>query len=142
KAFEGATEAVVIELVGSQVVVIREAGVLGPLADAKEGFGLKQAVGDQDFDEGAQGNVPFPRDEAINGFGEVELLEVPGNDGQGTEILGLEASRSIHGWSFLGKREAFGLPRMPGPCYFASLRACAEITFTTSFVAARSCNSN
>ena len=63
ESLQGAAEAVVVELLGGQAVVVGQGGGLGPLADAEEGLGLEQAVGDEDLDEGAQGDVALPGDE-------------------------------------------------------------------------------
>ena len=96
ESLQGAAEAVVVELLGGQAVVVGQGGSLGPLADTEQGFGLEQAVGDQDLDEGAQGDVSFPRDEVIDGRGEVDLFEVVGDDRQRADDLRLEPSVSVH----------------------------------------------
>ena len=75
---QGAAESVVVELLGGQAVVVGQGGGLGPLADAEEGLGLEQAVGDEDLDQGAEGDVALPGDEFVDGGGEVELARSSG----------------------------------------------------------------
>ena len=94
---QGAAEPVVVELLGGQPVVVGQGGGLGPLADAEEGLGLEQAVGDEDLDEGAEGDVALPGDEFVDGGGEVQSLEVVGDGGQRADDLGLEAGVGVHG---------------------------------------------
>jgi hypothetical protein len=78
-------------------VVVSQGGGLGPLTDAEEGLGLEQAVGDEDLDQGAEGDIALPGDEFVDGGGEVESLEVVGDDGQRADDLGLEAGAGVHG---------------------------------------------
>jgi hypothetical protein len=58
--FQAAAEAVGVELLGGQDIGVGHRGGLGPPADAEEGRGLEQAVGDEDLDEDAQGDVTLP----------------------------------------------------------------------------------
>jgi hypothetical protein len=122
---QGATEPIIIELGSGQVVVVGHGGDLGPLADAEEGLGPEEPVGDEDLDEGAPGDFPLPRDESIDGGGQVELVEVGGERRQGADDLGLVLDRSIHGaasWELGSPGFAGAATAMPSP----RLKTCPE----------------
>src|SRR5512135_1772438 len=73
---------------------------------AEEGLGLEQAVGDEDLDEDAEGDIALPGDESVDGGGEVESLEVVGDGGQGADALGLVSGGGNHGAVLLGNRDS------------------------------------
>jgi hypothetical protein len=79
--FQHAPEAIIVELLGRDAVVVRKAGLLGPLADAIHGLGFQQSVGDQDLGQGADRDIPFPGDGLVKSVGQVESLEVLCDDG-------------------------------------------------------------
>jgi hypothetical protein len=103
EAFQGASEPVVVELLDSQVVIVGQGSGAGPLSDAEEGLGLEQAVGDEDLDQGAQGDIALPGDDPVDGGGEVKLLEVMSEDGECPDDLGIEANGGVHGRDLLGR---------------------------------------
>jgi hypothetical protein len=90
-----ASEPVVVERPGGQPVGVGHQGGPGPWADAEGGLGLGQAVGDEDLDRCAEGDVTLPGDESVDGGGEAELLEGAGDGRQGGEDPDLEAGVGV-----------------------------------------------
>ena len=67
ESLQGTAEAIVVELFDGQPEGVGHRGGLGPLADAGEGLGMGESVGDQDLDEAGQEDARAEVDDGSRG---------------------------------------------------------------------------
>ena len=95
ESLQGAAETVVVELVGGQAEIIGHGSGLGPRADADEGPGLEESVGNHDLHAGAPRDLALPGDDAIDGGSEVDAAEIMGDGGQCADDPGVETGLGV-----------------------------------------------
>jgi hypothetical protein len=111
EGIQGASQAVVVELVGGHVPKDVGAGLLGPGGDVDQSAGLTKAGGEQQSQDLAVGEFALGvgGKMAVDDGGEVELFQQRVEQGQRAEVDGLvRESRSMPGeghGSSRGERE-------------------------------------